>query len=157
MDKHSFELVMYFLGIAPSLSVLIYKTLTYKYKIWSFRKLIYSSYISNLYNYFIEYDIDYLNKIKKEISENIYKLDYLKKEELIFLPDNFEYIRIVSFTLSTLSRIDKILDNYSYHSLDINGSKIDKDFVKNKEEIIPILENFEKNLVKYSKLKIDEY
>ncbi|MCZ8465838.1 hypothetical protein O8I67_02050 [Streptococcus uberis] len=157
MDKYSFELVMYFLGIAPSLSVLIYKTLTYKYKIWSFRKLIYSSYISNLYNYFIEYDIDYLNKIKKEISENIYKLDYLKKEELLFLPDNFEYIRIVSFTLSTLSRIDKILNNYSYHSLDINGSKIDKDFVKNKEEIVHILENFEKNLVKYSKLKIDKY
>jgi len=138
--------------LIASISKLFYK----KYKIASFRKLIFNTYIKDVKDGLMLPGDGNIAELKKSVSNSITKLDYLLKNELTYLNADwqFEAIRICELAKAKLKQVSDQLENYSFknNEMIMNGQGIKL----NKKNSLTIITDYEKRVVSYHKLKTEE-
>ena len=138
--------------LIASISKLFYK----KYKIASFRKLIFNTYIKDVKDGLMLPGDGNIAELKKSVSNSITKLDYLLKNELTYLNADwqFEAIRICELAKAKLKQVSDQLNMYSFK--DTTAIENDSDIKINKEKSLLIIADYEKTVKKYSELKAEK-
>ena len=138
--------------VIVSISKFFYK----KYKIASFRKLIFNTYIKDIKDGLMHSDDGNIEELKKSISTSITKLDYLLKNELTYLNADwqFEAIRICEFAKAKLKQVTDQLEVYSFK--DTKMIETDPDVKLNKYKSLKIIADYEKTVNSYYKLKTEK-
>lgn len=100
----------------------------------------------------------YKESLKCEIGEVIKRLEYLKKNELIYLTteNQFYFLRVVEYTLSLQEHLQDIAEEYEFKDTtikepDYRETKLVRDKVLNE------IQSYEENVKKYAELKINKF
>ncbi|AXJ12185.1 hypothetical protein [Streptococcus pluranimalium] len=157
IKEHLFEIIMFFLGLFPSLIVFLYKKYIEKSKLFTFQNMITKEYINPLKVSLERMDGDQRNNTVDLINRTVHRLSFLLENELPYLNNvnQFEYIRTVNYVLEHCKRIKESLLKYSYHSMSSEGEEYDEELEKNRNQALLEIKHLENNLKNYALMKID--
>ncbi|MDT2814350.1 hypothetical protein P7H75_05785 [Vagococcus carniphilus] len=162
--KISIDFWSLLLGIVSSLIIpVITSTVKYfnnKKSKKEFINLIRKEYVEPLTSSYVKtYSAEqYKERLKGEIGEVIKRLEYLKKNELIYLTteNQFYFLRVVEYTLSLQKHIQDIADEYEFTDTTIKEPDYHKTkLVRNK--VMDEIQSYEKNVKKYAELKLNSF
>lgn len=150
---NSSEFFCFLCGLLFSVANVIYRYLIKKWKIFKFKKLLIGTYIAPI----ISLESEEIAKFRNEMNDCIYKLSYLKDNELVYnnCDYQFELIRMVEYIKAAVSKCINHIDNYEFKDIMDDNNSYNQE-TKNKIKQIKIyLCRCIKDITKYYQLKID--
>ena len=128
-----------------------------KHQFNDFKKMIDKEYIKPIEDIVENYKSYDMNPEKSKIQDKVKKLDYLLKNEIVYLnTDNkFKIIRLIEYTKICFIKLIKISEEYGYSPLTASyNSDEDKEKVKKLNKVV---QEYKNTREKYINLEIDNF